>query len=113
MSDETAGFRRKRPATSRWGRWESPISFYHKPRACQRRDTVVQMSALSASNHQRVIESHLLIKLLNPPIQILNLILTQIITVIQRPVQVLGQHFFVKRLTSQSPRRISACKILI
>ena len=57
--------------------------------------------------------SYLFIKSFNPPIQVLGLVLAQILTVIQRPVKVLRQHVFVKRLISEAPRGISAGKILV
>ena len=57
--------------------------------------------------------THLLIEPFNPPIQILQLIRAQIITLIQRPIQVLRQHLLIKTLTRQSPRRIPSRKVLI
>lgn len=41
------------------------------------------------------------------------MIFIQIFTIIQRPIKVLRQHVFIKGLTSQPSRRISARKILI
>lgn len=57
--------------------------------------------------------THLIRKPLIPPIQILNLLRPQILTIIQRALQILRQHLLIKALTRQSPRRIPPREILI
>ena len=97
----------------RYGRSVFPVSSYQMPQACQQRDTRFPLSALRLKRSGASRWSHLLIKPLNPPIQILNLILIQILTVVQRPIEILRQHVLIERLTGQTPRRISASKVLI
>lgn len=57
--------------------------------------------------------TYLLIKPFHPPPQILPLLPRQILTRIQRPIQILGQHLLIKALTRQSPRGIPPREVLI
>jgi hypothetical protein len=57
--------------------------------------------------------TYLLIKSLDPALQILQLLCIKITTVIQRAIQIFRQHLLVKALTRQSARRIPPCEVLI
>jgi hypothetical protein len=85
------------------------------PQASQRQDTantVVSLTPMSP-HLPTSITTHLLIEPLHPPLQILPLLPRQILTRVQRPVQILRQHLLVKALTRQPPRRIPPRKVLI
>jgi hypothetical protein len=45
--------------------------------------------------------------------QVLELIFIQIITIVQGPIEIFGQHLLVEALTRQTPGRIPAGKVLV
>lgn len=57
--------------------------------------------------------SHLLIKPLNPTLQILQLFGVQIGTIVERPVEVLGQHLLIEALAREPPGGISTREVLV
>jgi len=63
--------------------------------------------------HQFPNDKILFVKSLNPTVQVLELFRRQVLAVVQRPVEVLGQHVLVEALAGQAPRRISAGKVLV
>lgn len=89
------------------------------PPTCQQPDTVGpkvntctlahSLKLVKVGNHK----THLLVKSLNPSFQILHLLRRQIFTIIQRAIEVLGQHLLVEALTRQAPRGVPPRKILI
>jgi len=71
------------------------------------------MEISPAKRYQLANDQILLVEPFNPPIQIVNLLGTKIVTWIQRPVQILGQHLFIEALAREASRRIPARKVLI
>jgi hypothetical protein len=76
--------------------WGSRFSFYHMLRACQQQDTKLGKSALRLRHAGASHWSYLLVKPLNPPIQVLNLIFIQVLTIVQWPIKILRQHVLIK-----------------
>lgn len=57
--------------------------------------------------------AHLLIESFDPTLEVFKLFGCKIGTIIQRPIEVLCQHFLIEALTSQTPRGVPAGEVLI
>jgi len=57
--------------------------------------------------------THLLVKPLDPALQILQLLGLKILAIVERAIKVLGQHLLVEALTSQTPRGIATREVLV
>ena len=59
------------------------------------------------------VQTNLLVEPLDPTVQVLQLVLVQVHTVVQRSVEIDGQHLLVKTLTGKSPCGISPGEVLV
>ena len=57
--------------------------------------------------------TYLLIKPLDPPIEVFELFAVQILALIQRPVEIFGQHLFVEALACETAGGVSAGEVLV